>query len=270
MLRHLITRAARLCERTMKTYIEKTLGEIGDASALLYKTVKAVFRGRIDWKNTIDQMLFIGVNSVSLAVLCGFFTGMVLALQTGETFRSVFNEPIYVGLAVGYSMILELGPVLTSIVVAGRAGAAMTAEIGTMKVTEQIDALYTLGTEPVEYICVPRFIAFVVTLPFLVIFANCAGIFGGLIVSLYKFGIPLSKYWEEITQMGLPDLFHGLLKTLVFAMIIAWVSSYNGLVTEGGAEGVGKATTRAVVTAMVLILTTDFFMSSLLISMGIG
>ena len=254
----------------MKTYIEKTLGEVGDASALLYKTVKAVFRGRIDWKNTIDQMLFIGVNSVSLAVLCGFFTGMVLALQTGETFRSVFNEPIYVGLAVGYSMILELGPVLTSIVVAGRAGAAMTAEIGTMKVTEQIDALYTLGTEPVEYICVPRFIAFVVTLPFLVIFANCAGIFGGLIVSLYKFGIPLSKYWEEITQMGLPDLFHGLLKTLVFAMIIAWVSSYNGLVTEGGAEGVGKATTRAVVTAMVLILTTDFFMSSLLISMGIG
>lgn len=254
----------------MKKYIEKTFEEIGDASILLRKTAAAVFRGRINWKNSVDQMLFIGVNSVSLAALCGFFTGMVLALQTGETFRSVFNEPIYVGLAVGYSMILELGPVLTSIVVAGRAGAAMTAEIGTMKVTEQIDALYTLGTEPVEYICVPRFIAFVLTLPFLVIFANCAGIFGGLIVSLYKLGIPFSKYWEEITQMGISDLSHGLIKTLVFALIIAWVSCYNGLVTEGGAEGVGKATTRAVVTAMVLILTTDFFMSSLLISMGIG
>ncbi len=254
----------------MNKYLEKTFGEIGDATELFYKTLHAIIRGHINWKNTIDQMLFIGVNSVFLAILCGFFTGMVLALQTGETFRSVFNEPLYVGLAVGYSMVLELGPVLTSIVVTGRAGAAMTAEIGTMKVTEQIDALYTLGTEPVEYICVPRFIAFMAVLPFLVVFSNCAGIFGGLIVGLYKLSIPFSKYWEEIKQMGLSDLFHGLLKTLVFALIIAWISCYNGLVTEGGAEGVGKATTRAVVTAMVLILTTDFFMSSLLISMGIG
>ncbi|MCD6310898.1 MAG: ABC transporter permease [Elusimicrobia bacterium] len=250
--------------------MKNNFAELGDASVLFYKTFKAVIRGRIDWKNTVEQMLFIGVSSVPLAVLCGFFTGMVLALQTGETFRSVFNEPIYVGLAVSYSMILELGPVLTSIVVAGRAGAAMTAEIGTMKVTEQIDALYTLGTEPVEYICVPRFIAFVIALPFLVVFSNCSGIFGGLIVSLYKLNIPFSKYWEEVTQMGVSDLAHGLIKTLFFALIIAWVSCYNGLITKGGAEGVGKATTRAVVTAMVTILVTDYFLSSLLLSMGIG
>jgi len=254
----------------MKNYMDKTFGEIGDASVLLYNTVRAVIRGRVDWKNTVDQVLFIGANSVPLAALCGFFTGMVLALQTGETFRSVFNEPIYVGLAVGYSMVLELGPVLTSIVVAGRAGAAMTAEIGTMKVTEQIDALYTLGTEPVEYICVPRFIAFIIALPFLVVFSNCSGILGGLIVSMYKLNIPFSKYWEEITQMGVSDLSHGVIKTVFFALIIAWVSCYNGLITEGGAEGVGKATTKAVVTAMVTILVTDYFLSSLLISMGIG
>jgi len=250
--------------------MEQTFGEIGDASVLLYKTVKAIISGRIDWKNTAEQVLFIGAQSVPLAALCGFFTGMVLALQTGETFRSVFNEPIYVGLAVGYSMILELGPVLTSIVVTGRAGAAMTAEIGTMKVTEQIDALYTLGTEPVEYICVPRFIAFIAALPFLVVFSNCSGIFGGLIVGMYKLNIPFSKYWDEITQMGISDLAHGLIKTVFFALIIAWISCYNGLITQGGAEGVGKATTRAVVTAMVMILVTDYFLSSLLISIGIG
>ena len=246
------------------------LAEVGEASILLKKTAVSLFRKKLEVKNFLSQIIFIGANSAPLVVLSGFFTGMVLALQTGETFRSVFNEPIYVGLAVGYSMILELGPVLTSIVVTGRAGAAMTAEIGTMKVTEQIDALYTLGTEPVSYILVPRFLAFVIALPLLVVFADCAGILGGLIVALYKFQIPFSKYWDEITQMGIPDLMHGFIKSGFFAVIIAWVSCYNGLVTEGGAEGVGKFTTRSVVTAMVLILVTDFFLSSLLISIGIG
>jgi len=154
--------------------------------------------------------------------------------------------------------------------VTGRAGAAMTAEIGTMKVTEQIDALHTLGTEPVTYILVPRFLAFIIALPLLVVFADCAGIFGGLIVAIYKLGIPFSKYWDEITEMEISDLMHGFIKSGFFAVIIAWVCCYNGLETSGGAEGVGKSTTRAVVTAMVMILVTDYFLSSLLISMGIG
>ncbi|MFH1956937.1 MAG: ABC transporter permease [bacterium] len=254
----------------MKKHITGFLENLGEASEIFYKTVKSVFTKRIEFGNTLDQVIKIGNQSVALVILCGFFTGMVLALQTGETFLGIFNEPIYVGLVVGYAIILELGPVLTAIVVTGRAGAAMTAEIGTMKVTEQIDALYTLGTEPIRYILVPRFLAFMIALPFLTLFSNCAGILGGLVVAMYKLQVPFSKYWEEITRMGVEDLMHGLIKSVFFAVIIVWVSCFNGLKTSGGAEGVGKATTSAVVVSMVLIIATDYFLTSLLISIGIG
>ena len=254
----------------MKKHITGFLENLGEASEIFYKTVKSVFTKRIEFGNTLDQVIKIGNQSVALVILCGFFTGMVLALQTGETFLGIFNEPIYVGLVVGYSIILELGPVLTAIIVTGRAGAAMTAEIGTMKVTEQIDALYTLGTEPIRYILVPRFLAFMIALPFLTLFSNCAGILGGLVVAMYKLQVPFSKYWEEITRMGVEDLMHGLIKSAFFALIIVWVSCFHGLRTSGGAEGVGKATTNAVVVSMVLIIATDYFLTSLLISIGIG
>lgn len=254
----------------MKSKITDYLEVLGDASKIFYKTISAIFMGRIELRGTVEQIVKIGNQSIPLVILCGFFTGMVMALQTGETFLGIFNEPIYVGIIVGYSIVLELGPVLTAIVVTGRAGASMTAEIGTMKVTEQIDALYTLGTEPIGYILVPRFIAFVVALPLLTLFSNCAGILGGLVVAVYKLQVPFSKYWEEITSMGVDDLMHGLIKSAFFALIIVWVSCFNGLRTSGGAEGVGKATTKAVVVAMVMIIASDFFLTSLLISIGIG
>ncbi|MCD6413798.1 MAG: ABC transporter permease [Elusimicrobia bacterium] len=252
------------------TGFKKFLYGLGDAAVLFGKTISVIFRGKIEYDIVLKQIIKIGNESVALVVLCGFFTGMVLALQTGETFVSIFNEPLYVGLVVSYSMVLELGPVLTAIVVTGRAASAMAAEIGTMKVTEQIDALYTLGTEPVSFIFVPRFIAFVVALPVLTIFSDVAGILGGLLVSIAKLQIPFSKYWDEVRILDVSDMVHGLIKSGFFAFIIVWVACYNGMKTSGGAEGVGKSTTRAVVVAMVLILVLDYFITSFLISMGIG
>src|SRR5579872_5420063 len=144
--------------------------------------------------SVMAQMVAIGVESMPVTVLTSLFTGMVLALQTGFSFRKVFNEPIYVGTVVGLSLSKELGPVLTAVVVAGRVGAAIAAELGTMKVTEQIDALYTLGTNPVKYLAVPRFISCLVSVPILTFMANFVGIFGGLLIAIYRLGIPQSVY----------------------------------------------------------------------------
>jgi len=195
---------------------------------------------------------------------------MVLALQTGFSFRKVFNEPLYVGTVVGLSLTKELGPVLTAVVVAGRVGAAIAAELGTMKVTEQIDALYTLGTNPVKYLSVPRFMACIFSIPVLTIFAIFVGIIGGEIISVYRLAIPMTTYVNEIKQIEWKECAHGLIKSFFFAAIIAIISCYKGFTCEGGAEGVGKATTSAVVISMVLILVMDYFLSAILVSFGIG
>jgi phospholipid/cholesterol/gamma-HCH transport system permease protein len=195
---------------------------------------------------------------------------MVLALQTGYSFRKVFNEPIYVGTVVGLSLTKELGPVLTAVVVAGRVGAAIAAELGTMKVTEQLDALYTLGTNPVRYLAVPRFIACLISIPILTFIADFIGIIGGLLVAIYRLGIPRSTYLHEIRALTWKEGAHGVAKSVVFAAIIAIISCYKGFTCEGGAEGVGKATTSAVVISMVLVLVCDYFLSALLVSFGIG
>jgi len=195
---------------------------------------------------------------------------MVLALQSGYTSKSLFNEPLYVGSVVGFSLVKELGPVLTAIVVAGRAGAAVTAEIGTMKVTEQIDALYTLGTNPSSYLIIPRYIAFFITLPILTIFSDFIGILGGFMVSVVKLGVASTVYWDDIFMyMEIKNFMHGFIKSFFFAFMIATVSCYKGLYTEGGAQGVGKSTTQSVVSSMVLILVIDYFVSSLLVAVGI-
>jgi phospholipid/cholesterol/gamma-HCH transport system permease protein len=218
----------------------------------------------------IAQMLAIGTDSMPVTILTSLFTGMVLALQTGVSFRRVFNEPIYVGTVVGLSLTKELGPVLTAVVVAGRVGAAIAAELGTMKVTEQIDALYTLGTNPIKFLAVPRFIACVVCIPILTFMADFIGIIGGLLVAIYRLGIPRATYINEIRALTWKEGTHGVAKSFVFAAIIAIISCYKGFNCEGGAEGVGKATTSAVVASMVLIMVTDYFLSALLVAFGIG
>ena len=221
-------------------------------------------------RTVLEQVVAMGVESFPVTALTSLFTGMVLALQTGFSFRKVFNEPLYVGTVVGLSLTKELGPVLTAVVVAGRVGAAIAAELGTMKVTEQIDALYTLGTNPVKYLAVPRFIACIFSIPVLTIMAVFVGIIGGEIVSIYRLGIPMTTYVNEIREIGWKECTHGFIKSVFFAVIIVIISCFKGFTCEGGAEGVGKATTSAVVISMVLILVVDYFLSAVLVAFGIG
>ncbi len=246
-------------------------GNIGKITNFTIRIFRWLFRANWDKKEVMDQMVRVGVESFPVTALTSISTGMVLALQTGHSFKNIFNEPLYVGSIVGFSMVKELGPTLTAMVISGRIGASITAEIGTMKVTEQLDALYTLGSNPIKYLAVPRFLACVTMIPLLTVFSCFLGILGGLFVSVTKLDIPSTVYWNDILDfMELSDFFHGLIKSFFFAVIIVIVSCYKGFTTEGGAEGVGYATTQAVVISMVLILVSDYFLSSLLVSFGIG
>lgn len=247
--------------------LAKKLGSV----ALMFKSVVFwTFRAKPEISEMVRQSVKIGVDSFLVTALTSFFTGMVLALQMGQTTRNLFNEPLYVGTIVSFALVKELGPVLTSIVVAGRAGAVVTAEIGTMRVTEQIDALYTLGTNPSRYLLVPRFFAFLLTLPLLTIFADFIGIVGGCLVGATQLSIPAPMYFDDVlTYLSFKDVMHGYVKTYSFAFMIAMVSCHKGMYTTGGAEGVGKATTEAVVLSMVLVLVLDYFVSSLLVAIGL-
>lgn len=242
----------------------------GEATLLVRKTFGYIFTLTLGGRNLWAQLLEMGARSFPVTSLTLLFTGMVLALQTGFSFIKVFNEPLYIGRILGISIVKELGPVLTAMVFAGRVGAAIAAEIGTMKVTEQIDALYTLGTNPVKYLAVPRFVAALCMLPFLTVYSDFLGIVGGYLVATLKFSIPSTVYLDEIYALQLREVFHGLIKSVIFALIIVTVSCYKGLSTKGGAEGVGKSTTQAVVTSMVLILVGDYFISAVLVALRIG
>jgi phospholipid/cholesterol/gamma-HCH transport system permease protein len=243
---------------------------VGRVVQLLRRTIYWVFAARLDMRNVVGQMQAVGVQSFPVTSLTALFTGMVLALQTGFSFRKVFNEPLYVGTVVGLSLLKELGPVLTAVVVAGRVGAAIAAEIGTMNVTEQVDALHTLGTNPVRYLVVPRFLACLLMVPLLTVYADFIGVLGGYLVAHWRLDIPSAVYWDEINAIGLREGIHGLLKSVAYAVIIVTTACYKGLSCGGGAEGVGRATTSAVVVSMVFILVSDYFLSALLVSFGLG
>ncbi|HXT00696.1 MAG TPA: ABC transporter permease [Elusimicrobiota bacterium] len=244
--------------------------ETGHFVFLIRSTFQWMFRGKIEWRQTLIQMARIGVESLPVTAMTSFFTGMVLALQTGASSKHFFNVPLFVGTVVSFSIVMELGPVMTAIVVAGRAGAAIAAELGTMKVTEQIDALYTLGTDPVRYLVIPRLLAFLVVLPLLTVISDFTGIVGGLFVARVKYDIPTTVYWHDIIDnMEIRHFVHGFLKTFIFAFVVSMVSSYKGVTTRGGAEGVGKSTTAAVVMSMVLVLVLDYFATAMLNALGI-
>ena len=252
-------------------YMLNIVTHMGKATQLTIDTFKWMFKKPFDIQNIKNQMVVIGLRSLPVTSLTLFFTGMVMALQTGYSFINVFNEPVYVGSVVGFSIVKELGPVLTAIVFSGRVGAAITAELGTMKVTEQIEALYTLGTNPVKYLAVPRFLSCILLVPILTLFSNFCGIAGGLMVSVFKLKIPSTVFRDDILNfMEIGDLFHGLIKSFFFAFIVVLTSCYKGFSADGGAEGVGRATTEAVVISMVLVLVSDYFLSSFLVSISIG
>ena len=209
-------------------------------------------------------MEYVGINSFFVVFIMSIFIGMVFALQSFSGFQK-FHAEAFVGTIVGLAMVRELGPVFSGLMVSGRVGAAMAAELGTMKVTEQIDALNTLATNPIKYLVVPRFLASLFVMPVLIIFSDIVGIIGGYLVSVYILDQNSEVYKKRTWDyMDLDDIYIGLIKACVFGVIIAIVSCHQGFHTMGGAEGVGKATTRAVVLSSLLILISNYFITALL------
>lgn len=210
------------------------------------------------------QMVRVGVDSVPVVFLTTMFTGMVLALQTYTGFQRVHAEN-FVGSVVALAMLRELSPVLVGLMVTGRVGSSMAAEIGTMRVTEQIDALKALATDPVQYLFVPRVIAGTVMLPLLVILGDALGIYGGYLVSVKLLGAnPLIYEQNTFNFLELNDLWSGLIKAAAFGFILTLTGCVRGYYTSGGAEGVGRSTTNAVVSASLIILLSDFFLTKIL------
>ncbi len=213
---------------------------------------------------TFEQMLLMGVNSLPLVALVSIFTGAVTAVQAVYQI-SEYVPMRYLGTAVGKSVMIELAPVLTALVVAGRVGAGIAAELGTMKVTEQIDALKTLALDPVEYLVVPRFVAGLIMLPVLTIFADAIALAGGMGISATTLNVPPHVFLNSLKSFfKTMDLVSGLSKAFVFGGIISIIGCYQGFKTRGGAEGVGRSATKAVVLASVLILIADYIVASIL------
>jgi len=236
---------------------------LGGLTDLTLKTFYFIFIPPFKSERLFTQAKKAGYESLPIVSLISFFIGVILALQTAYQMQRLGSE-MYIASIVALSLVRELGPVVTALIVAGRVGAAITAEIGSMQVTEQIDALQTLAVNPIKYLVVPRLIALAVVLPILTLYADIIGIFGGYLICVYKLGIS-SQMYLNITFDALlfKDLFTGLVKTIFFGMIIALVACYKGFNVEGGAEGVGQATKEAVVSTFILIIACDCLFTAL-------
>ena len=245
----------------MPALIENFFREVGRFAHVLWRTVVWTPRRPWDVRELLRQMLRVGVNSLPVILLTAMFTGMVMALQT-FTVLARFGAERYVGSLVSLSMVRELSCVLGGLVIAGRAGSAMGAELGTMRVTEQIDALEVMATDPIHYLVVPRVWATVFVMPLLVVVSDAIGIYGGYLVSVVLMGANPVSYMENTFRfMDLPDLTSGLIKAAFFGMLIAVVGCQQGLYTRGGAEGVGRSTTRSVVLSFLLIMVANYFLT---------
>ncbi|MEA2562818.1 MAG: phospholipid/cholesterol/gamma-HCH transport system permease protein [Acidobacteriota bacterium] len=243
---------------------ERYFTEMGRFIQLVGRIFAWTPRRPYDVRELFRQMVKVGFNSIPVVLLTAMFTGMVMALQMFTVLRRI-NAESFVGSGVSLSMVRELAPVLSGLIVAGRAGSAMGAELGTMRVTEQIDALEVMATDPVHYLVVPRVWAGTIMLPLLVVMANGVGILGGYIVSVVLMGANPVTYTDRSFQfMDTNDVLSGLIKAAVFGFLLAAIGCQQGFYTSGGAEGVGRSTTSAVVVASIAILVADFFLTRLL------
>jgi phospholipid/cholesterol/gamma-HCH transport system permease protein len=234
-----------------------------------WEVVKRLFRPPYYGKTIWEQMDRIGVDSLSIVVLVAFFTGFVLAFQIGYAMMR-FGAKIYVGGIVAVSLVRELGPVLIAMVFAGRVGAGITAELGAMQVSEQIDAMRALATDPLRKLVLTRIVASTLMLPVLVVVGDLIGILGGMLVGVMNLGLTSSFYKSSvINSLVFNDLFSGLIKPLVFGAMISGVACYYGLNTQGGTKGVGEAVTRTVVVSSVLIFLLDAVITKMLFLLGI-
>ena len=247
----------------MGSVLLTAVGHVGKITLLSVDTLRFAFRRPFGFELLVEQLHHLGVRSLSITNITALFTGMVLALQTSYTL-GIYGAKLLIADAVSISMVRELGPVLTSLLVAGRVGAGITAEIGSMAVTEQVDAIRALGASPVKKLVVPKVLATLIMLPLLTILADFIGIIGGLIISVKELGQTVPYYVQHvITALTFDDVFSGVGKTFFFALFIAIVGCYNGLNATGGADGVGRATTGTVVTASIMILISNFFLTKL-------
>jgi phospholipid/cholesterol/gamma-HCH transport system permease protein len=237
-------------------------------TALLTASFRGVLTPPRYVTDTLLQMDVIGVGSLPIVLLIGFFTGGVLALQSYRTLSN-FGEVGILGKVVALSLVLELGPVLTALMMAGRNSSGIASELGSMVVSEQVDAMRALGTDPLRKLVIPRLFATVITLPLLTVLADFCGMLGGYFVSFFTVHLTSEEYWTPAYQaLTSHDITQGLIKPFFFAFIIALVGCYQGLQTTGGTEGVGRATTQAMVVACVMIVIVDFFITKFLIGIG--
>ena len=244
--------------------ILNTIAAFGNFAVFCYQTFAWIGSTITSVKNLrllLPQFHEIGARSVSIVSITGLFVGMVLAVQAAVQFLNL-GLGNYLGSVINLSVIRELGPVLAGIMLAGRVGGALTAELGTMHVTEQIDALKTMGVDPIRYLVAPRFLACVLLTPLLTIYADFLGVIGGYLISVKVYGVSAAPYWRN-SQMALEnwDVFSGLFKSILFGGAIALISCYKGFNCRPGAEGVGRACTEAFVQSFVCILTLDFFLA---------
>ena len=234
---------------------------LGGLSQLTYQTFYCAFRPPYNLRALIQQVDHIGVKSISIAGVAAVFTGLVLALQTAYGLGR-FGAKAYVGIIVSLSMVRELGPVLTALLVGGRVSSGITAELGSMKVTEQIDAMRAMGANPIKKLVVPRVLSTMLVLPLLTVMADILGILGGMVISRHEFQVDYHLYYNTVTRnLTVADIISGLGKTVIFGYIIAIVGCYKGLETAGGTEGLGKATTATVVTSAIIVIISDFFLT---------
>ncbi len=248
------------------TFFQEWILETQNLTILSFRAILNLFRRPMYLRETFYQMDIIGVGSLVITMLTGFFTGGVLALQTAKSLSS-FGAVAATGQLVSVALIREMGPVLTALVVAGRVGSGIASELGSMLVSEQINAMRALGTDPIRKLVTPRVLASITMVPVLTIVCDLVGVMGGFFVAYFLLGISPTLYLTSAyDQITYSDLVQGLVKPPIFGFIIAIVGCYCGLRTYGGTEGVGRSTTQSVVASMILIFVSDFFLTRLLLT----
>jgi len=251
----------------VQNWLKNAVLDVQDYVHLQIATIRAIFTPPYYFRDIVQQFESIGIGSLTVVLLAGFFTGAVLALQTGITLDQFGARP-FVGRLVSASMVKELGPVLTGLMLAGRIGSGIAAELGSMVVTDQINALRTLGTDPVRKLVVPRVLAGFFMTPVLTVIANTVGILGGWIIAVYQLRVAGSLYWTSVIDgLYLQDAWMGLIKPFCLGYAIVTIGCHVGLRTKGGTQGVGRATTNAVVASSVAVIAVDLFVTQLLISL---
>ena len=253
--------------KLLEHWVKGALLEVQEYVKLQVATLHGVFSRPFYFHDVVEQFDQIGIGSLTVVLLTGFFTGAVLALQSGITLDQFGARP-FVGRLVSASMIKELGPVLTGLMLAGRIGSGIAAELGSMVVTEQINALRALGTDPVRKLVVPRVLAGFFMAPVLTVISDTVGIFGGWIIAVYQLRVASSLYWSSITEaLYLQDAWMGIIKPFFLGYVIVTIGCHVGLRTTGGTQGVGRATTNAVVAASVSVIAVDFFVTRVLFTL---